>query len=129
MPSNTAPESAKDLRKFVRIPFDADVQLSVNDRTFKVHLVDIALKGALVQSDAAQTLALNASCRLRLPLADDGEGLTMAGRIVHLEAPLIGIECLDIDVVSLTRLRRLIELNAGDPALIDRDLSRLFAKS
>ena len=128
MPSTDAPTPAKDLRKFVRIPFNADVQLRLGDRTLKVQLVDIALKGALVQSDAAQTLALNDTCRLRLPLADDGEGLTMAGKIVHLEAPLIGIECLDIDVVSLTRLRRLIELNSGDSALIDRDLTRLFAK-
>lgn len=126
MPTTEAP--AKDLRKFVRIPFNADVQLRLSDRTIKVHLMDIALKGALVQSDAAHTLALNDTCRLRLPLADDGEGLTMAGKVVHLEAPLIGIECLDIDVVSLTRLRRLIELNSGDPALIDRDLTRLFAK-
>jgi hypothetical protein len=127
MPTIASP--AKDLRKFVRIPFNTDVQLRLSDRTLTVQLMDIALKGALVQSDAAQTLALNDSCRLRLPLADDGEGLTMTGKIVHLEAPLIGIECLDIDVVSLTRLRRLIELNSGDPALIDRDLTRLFAKA
>jgi hypothetical protein len=127
MPTIASP--AKDLRKFVRTPFNTDVQLRLSDRTLTVQLMDIALKGALVQSDAAQTLALNDSCRLRLPLADDGEGLTMTGKIVHLEAPLIGIECLDIDVVSLTRLRRLIELNSGDPALIDRDLTRLFAKA
>ena len=120
--------SAPDLRQFVRIPFSADVQLRLSDRTVKVHLVDIALKGALVHSDAAQTLALNDTCSLRLPLADDGEGLTMSGKVVHLEAPLIGIECLNIDVISLTRLRRLIELNSGDPALMDRDLARLFAK-
>lgn len=113
----------------MRIPFSADVQLRLEDRTIKVHLVDIALKGALVQSEAAQSLTLNDSCRLRLPLADDGEGLIMAGRIVHLEGLMIGIECLDIDVVSLTRLRRLIALNSGDPALMDRDLSRLFVKS
>lgn len=117
-----------DQRKFARIPFHADVALQLQGRTIDVLLVDIALKGALVQSEEAQSLALDDSCRLRLPLADDGEGLTMAGKIVHLEGPMIGIECLDIDVTSLTRLRRLIALNTGDPALIDRDLTRLFAK-
>ena len=119
----------KNIRQFVRIPFDADVQLELGDRSLKVHLIDIALKGALVLCDTPDAVELHQRCRLVLPLADDGGGLAMSGRVVHLEAQQVGIECLDIDVVSLTRLRRLIELNAGDPALTDRELSRLFAKA
>ena len=124
---NSAP--VKDHRQFARIRFDAKVQLEVGEQTYQVRLIDIALKGALVESSVAHVLALDDSCRLVLSLAHDGEGLTMAGKVVHLEAPLIGIECQNIDVVSLTRLRRLIELNSGDPSLMDRELSRLFAKS
>ena len=116
----------KGLRQFVRIPFEADVQLQLHDRTIKVHLMDIALKGALVQSDIDHAFSLHEKCSLVLPLADDGDGVVMAGRIVHLEGLLVGIECQDIDVTSLTRLRRLIELNTGDPDLMHRELSRLF---
>jgi hypothetical protein len=116
----------KGLRHYSRIPFDADVLLHVNDGTLKVHLVDIALKGALVQTDAAPTFTLHEPCRLVLPLADDGEGVEMTGHIVHQDDQHIGIECQDIDITSLTRLRRLIELNTGDTALMDRELSHLF---
>ena len=121
----TAP--VKSLRHYARIPFDADVQLHVQGQTLAVQLVDIALKGALVQTDAAHMLNLYQPCRLLLPLADDGEGLVMAGQIAHLEHGHVGIECLDIEVTSLTRLRRLIELNTGDTQLMDRELSHLFA--
>jgi hypothetical protein len=117
----------KSLRHYARIPFAADVLLHLQDQTIAVQLVDIALKGALVQTAVAHTLQLHEKCRLLLPLADDGEGLVMAGRIAHLEGQHVGIECLDIDVTSLTRLRRLIELNTGDTALMDRELSLLFS--
>jgi len=117
----------KGLRHYARIPFHADVLLHVRDQTFTVQLVDIALKGALVQTERATQVALQDPCSLVLPLADDGEGLTMSGRIVHLNQRQIGMECLDIDIVSLTRLRRLIELNTGDSDLMDRELSHLFS--
>ena len=118
--------SIQNLRQFARIPFNAEVQLQIQGRSIKVHLVDIALKGALVQCDTDPAFSLNEKCQLVLPLADDGDGVVMAGKIAHLDAQLVGIECLDIDVTSLTRLRRLLELNTGDSNLIDRELSLLF---
>jgi len=113
-------------RQFVRIPFQADVLLQVFGQGFTVQLVDIALKGALLQCDAAYPFALQENCRLLLPMTQDGDGIAMVGRVVHLEGGHIGMECTDIDLASLTRLRRLIELNSGDPALMHRELRQLF---
>jgi hypothetical protein len=115
------------MRHFVRIPFHADVQLELHDQTYHVQLLDIALKGALLQCDAVPAFALRDSCRLLLPMADDGAGIVMRGSIAHLNGAHIGIECTDIDLASLTRLRRLIELNSGDPELMHRELRQLFS--
>jgi hypothetical protein len=49
--------------------------------------------------------------------------------VAHLEGQHIGIECQDIDLASLTHLRRLVELNTGDSELMDRELSHLFGKA
>lgn len=119
---------ARNSRLFVRIAFDADVHLQFPNETLDVRLMDIALKGALLQCEHASRFTLHQKCRLILPMAEDGEGIVMAGHIAHLDASAqwVGLECTDIDLVSLTRLRRLITLNAGDPALIDRELSVLF---
>ncbi len=116
----------KGLRQYCRIPFHADVLLHVDAGTIKVHLVDIALKGALVRTDGPTALVREEPCRLVLPLADSGEGVVMSGHIVHLEQEHIGIACDNMDLTSLTRLRRLIELNTGDAELMDRELSHLF---
>lgn len=115
-----------NLRQFVRVPFHADVQLKVQGQAFTVQLLDIALKGALLQCDADYPFALQEQCRLMLPMAEDGAGIVMVGHIAHLADGRIGMECSDIDVPSLTRLRRLIELNSGDPALMHRELRNLF---
>lgn len=116
----------KGLRQFARIPFAAQAQLHVHGETLTVHLLDIALKGALVQTNTPQPMVLYEKCRLVLPLAEDGEGVAMSGSVVHLDRQHVGIACHDIDLTSLTRLRRLIELNTGDSELMDRELSHLF---
>lgn len=120
------PTPVRGLRKYARIPFAAQVSLHVHGEVLSVHLLDIALRGALVQTNRLLPLQLHEKCRLELPLADDGEGVTMSGSIVHLDRQHVGIACSKIDLTSLTRLRRLIELNTGDVQLMDRELSHLF---
>lgn len=115
------------LRHYSRVPFDAQVLLHLAGKSLRVHLLDIALKGALVETDAPQALALQEVCRLELPLAEGGEGVEMQMKIVHLNGCLVGLECQKIDVTSLTRLRRLLELNTGDTARMHRELLHMFA--
>ena len=116
----------KEQRQFIRIAFHAGVELHVPGHQFLVQLVDVSLKGALVQCDADHTFALQGRCKLKLPMAEDGDGIVMVGRIAHLQSKQIGIEITDIDVTSLTRLRRLIELNCGDSRLMHREIGQLF---
>lgn len=118
--------ATKSLRHFSRVPFDAEVVLHLYDRTISVKLIDIALKGALVQTDIQHALVLQEKCRLVFPLTDGGDSIVMSGEIVHLENQHVGIKCLEIDVASLTQLRRLIELNTGDAELMNRELANLF---
>jgi hypothetical protein len=58
-----------------------------------------------------------------------GDVVTMSGVVVHLEGQHIGMECQNIDLTSLTHLRRLVELNTGDAELMNRELSHLFGQA
>ena len=117
---------SKGLRRFSRIPFDADTQLHLAPAVHTARLLDIALKGALVETPQPIAVELGEACRLVLPLSEDGEQIVMEGAVIHQEGQHIGIECRHIDVDSLTNLRRLVELNLGDEALLERELSTLF---
>jgi hypothetical protein len=119
---------AQGHRLFSRVPFMAQVSLELPTQALEVELLDIALKGALIHTKDDVTVALNDSCRLVLPLTDGGDAIEMNGKVVHLEDQNIGMACTDIDLQSLTRLRRLLELNTGDADMMDRELSHLFAK-
>lgn len=118
---------AESHRLFSRVPFSAAVTLHLPGKTLEVTLLDIALKGALVQTDVPEDVQLQAPCRLMLPLSGDDEIIEMVGTIAHLNGCHIGLRCEHIDLGSLTLLRRLLELNTGDADLMDRELSQLFA--
>jgi hypothetical protein len=118
---------AESHRLFSRIPFSAAVTLHLPGKTLEVTLLDLALKGALVQTHVPEDIQLQAPCRLLLPLSNDGETIEMAGTVAHLEDCNIGLRCEHIDLTSLTLLRRLLELNTGDTDLMDRELSHLFS--
>ena len=113
---------------FSRVPFSAAVTMQLGHQTLDVTLLDIALKGALAETATPMPLQLNDPCKLLLPLTDDGQAIEMTGRIAHLEGCKVGLKCEHIDLNSLTRLRRLLELNTGDAELMDRELSHLFAQ-
>jgi PilZ domain len=116
----------KGLRHYSRVPFHADITLHLGDAQLTVHLLDIAIKGALVEIPDGARVIVGENCRLVMPLADSGDEIVMGARVVHLEGQHVGIECSSIDIDSLTKLRRLIELNLGDAALADRELINLF---
>ncbi|MDR3220694.1 MAG: PilZ domain-containing protein [Candidatus Accumulibacter sp.] len=115
----------QERRKYSRIAFHAPATLIFPDQTFEAAILDLSLKGALVRLPAGTATADQALCQLRVQLDGLLAGITMEARVVHIEGRYAGLSCLSIDLDSVTHLRRLVELNLGDPALLDRELSEL----
>lgn len=115
---------ASNRRRFQRIDFDASTELLQGDRHWSVVLHDLSLKGLLVQRpenwDAQPGLPLLA----RIRLADDAQ-VTMDVLLAHDNDGLLGFACQHIDIDSMSHLRRLVELNLGDTALLGRELAAL----
>jgi hypothetical protein len=118
-------ESA-DRRRFRRAAFRAEVRLVDAAGATPAGLIDISLKGALVDAPSQWRGRVGTAARLELRLADDRE-ISMAMVVCHIEGARVGLRCIDIDLDSITHLRRLVELNTGDPALLDRELAALLS--
>lgn len=115
-----------DIRKFGRIHFDCLVKFEFDDSRLDCELVDISLKGALIHNCTGATPALNSPCKLILSLTEDKlVKIEMEGIIAHKNNNRIGVKCLQIDLDSMTHLRRLVEVNLGDSSLLDRELHAL----
>jgi hypothetical protein len=119
---STADPSHPNRRLYTRIPFAASVVLDSGGSPHVCGLVDISLKGALVEQAQPWTLALGDTCRLTVKLAEDGPAIEMAGVVTHVEAARLGMRCSEIDLDSITTLRHLVELNLGDEATLHREL-------
>ena len=114
-----------DRRQFSRVLFDAAAQLAVGDRRTDAKLLDISLKGALVRLPPDTQWPDADDTRLTVRLDDEGHSIIMHGRVAHREDDRLGFLCQHIDMDSITHLRRLVELNLGDPALLERELEAL----
>ena len=114
-------------RHFVRVGFDAPALLTTASAAFSVHVQDLSLKGALLLVPAQAILEAGMLCQLTIPLADTGNHIAMSAEVAHVEGLHTGLLCRGIDLDSVTHLRRLIELQLGDPALLERDLAELTA--
>lgn len=114
-----------DRRHFWRAHFHSPVQLTLHGKVAEAGLWDISLKGALVEVPPEWLGSNGDHCQLRLHLATDAT-IDMSTTIAHIDGQRIGLRCEKIDVDSVTHLRRLVELNAGDPGLLDRELSALL---
>jgi hypothetical protein len=123
---NACPPAA-ERRHFWRASFHAPAQLTLSDGVREAELLDISLKGALLELPAGSGVSADQRCRLRLVLGKGGEAIAMDTTVAHVQGGRwVGLRCDAIDLDSITHLRRLVQLNAGDPALLERELSALL---
>ena len=116
--------SAAEKRRFSRIPFKHTAHLTMAGSDHPCELDDLSLKGALLRP-ASDHFLPGAECTLTLMLDEGEQGVRMEAVVAHAAAGLVGLACQSIDLDSVSLLRRLIELNLGDPELLERDLHAL----
>lgn len=97
-----------------------------NTDPINVLVLDLSLKGALLTVPAETRLTVGEHCTLSVQL-DTDDLIRMECKVAHHEGERTGLLCLTIDIDSVTHLRRLVELNLGDPELLERELSALIA--
>lgn len=113
-------------RRFSRIEFDCAAEISSDQNHWSTKLLDVSLKGALVERPAEWHAKHGDEFTLTLKLNNSDISINMeVVAVAHLQDNRIGFDCKHIDIDSISHLRRLVELNLGDPALMDRELSAL----
>ncbi len=115
-----------DRRRFHRIAFQAPVTIEQGGQAWMTEMLDISLKGILARRPADWPKTLPATLfTFCLPL-DEENAVRIEARLSHQEGDHLGFECQKIDIDSATLLRRLVELNLGDPELLNREFLALL---
>jgi hypothetical protein len=113
-------------RHFHRIRFDVKAELEVSGTVTETSLVDISLKGALIECPPGFTPVLGTHCRLTIHLNGSDLFFSLDGDIVHVNDRLAGVRITLIDIDSMIHLRRLVTLNSEDSEQVRSELNALF---
>jgi len=108
-------------RRFQRVPFQAETRVVANDSAWACRLLNIALKGALLESDQLP-IEPGTICDLEIVLPGTGIPLEFSAVLVHHADNRYGFKFLRIDLSTLTHLRKLLELNTGDAECVRKEL-------
>lgn len=117
---------SKERRLFSRIPFNGSVTLISDEGRWVCNLVDISLKGVLIDQPEGWAGKIGQSFQLEISLSEGKVNITMDVATSHIRDQRIGFCCTHIDLESITHLRRLLELNIGDEEQMNRELSALI---
>ncbi len=117
--------AADERRRFSRITFHRPAELDLGAEKATCEVIDVSLKGALVEVPVSFGPAVGQRCTLVIRLDAGDAAIRMEGDVVHREGTLVGVRCREIDLDSISHLRRLVELNIGDDDLLHRELSAL----
>lgn len=118
-------------RRFTRVSFAANAKLIIEEQTFSTDIIDVSLKGALVETQQGQTdkLSLGQDAKLAFTLTSSTIELIVDVKVQRLDKHFIGVMFESMDLESAAHLKRLVELNIGGEEMMEREIGSLVAKS
>lgn len=118
---------SKDRRQFTRIAFDGIARLvdPRDNKQWETEVIDISLRGALIRRPAEGPADLSRPFMLQLALGNDIR-MEFDVRVMHSDTHHLGLHMQQMDLDTAGHLHRLLELNLGDPALLERELAELL---
>ncbi len=111
-------------RRHQRITVDAVAQIFSGSAMWTTAVRDLSLRGAQLQRPDGWDGLVGQRFRLNVRVAGS-LSIGMAVALVRETDDTLGFVCQRIDLDSLIRLKRLVELNLGNPDRLKRELSDL----
>jgi|JI7StandDraft_1071085.scaffolds.fasta_scaffold00274_40 hypothetical protein len=111
-------------RRFARITLSNDVRLYSSSQVWETQILDLSLQGAQVTRPEGFSGRKDQNFRLEIRLQGSAV-ISMGVELARIEEDRLGFRAGRMDFDSFTHLKRLIELNLGDPEGLSAELSRL----
>jgi len=122
----TTSSDNNEKRHYCRVPFIAGAHILLEDQDWECQLLDISLKGLLIEPPQGLQMNKDDLYAISLTLSDTVK-INMSAKLIHAEDNHLGLEWVDIDLDSLSTLRRLLEYNLSDPEEINREIGELIS--
>ncbi|RJG51322.1 PilZ domain-containing protein [Motilimonas pumila] len=117
--------SESERRKFSRILYQATAHLVAGEQHWSTNLLDLSLKGALVETPTDWPSEAPSSLQLQFKLGDSDIELNLAVAMCHQHKDHLGLKNISTDIETASHLKRLVQLNIGDESLLNREIDEL----
>ncbi len=115
-------------RRFSRITFHRPAVLDLKAWRADCEVLDVSLKGALVEVGPGLALEAGDTCSLVIRLDAGDAFIRMDGEVAHVNGQRVGVKADEMELESVEHLRRLVEVNLDDEEVLHRELAALVAE-
>ncbi|ENC6731775.1 PilZ domain-containing protein [Vibrio navarrensis] len=112
-------------RRFSRIIYQVPARLVQGDLVLDTTIQDLSLHGLLLRTDSIHTLNNEDLVLVYFTLSDSDIDISLEAAVVGFDQQTIRLKINHIDIESISHLKRLVELNVGDDALLHREIEFL----
>ncbi|HAS6388134.1 TPA: PilZ domain-containing protein [Vibrio vulnificus] len=112
-------------RRFSRIMYQVPAVVKQGQYVLHTTIQDLSLHGLLLRTDSMHTLRNNDTVLVDFTLSDSDIDISLEADVVGFDQQTIRLKITHIDIDSISHLKRLVELNVGDDALLHREIEHL----
>jgi len=104
-----------EYRRFHRIKFTAQSDLTYQDMSYRSRLENISLRGALISADECIMVPLGGICTLSIRAEEEGVPLVLAVEVVHSFFSMVGVRFVSFEKGAESRLFQLLSRISSEP--------------
>ncbi|PWI32066.1 pilus assembly protein PilZ [Vibrio albus] len=112
-------------RRFSRILYQAPAELRQGDTRFSCSIQDLSLHGMLLTSSDDNPINADKLVDVFFHLPESDIVISLTANVIEITSTLMRTSIDHIDIESISHLKRLVELNMGDDALLHREIEQL----
>ncbi|AXB30540.1 PilZ domain-containing protein [Vibrio campbellii] len=112
-------------RRFSRIIYQVPALIEQGDLAMQVTIQDLSLHGLLLKVEDAKPLDSLLPVEVGFSFIQSEQMMQLNASIVSIAGNEIRLKISNIDIESISQLKRFIELNVGNNELLNRELEHL----
>jgi hypothetical protein len=111
----------EEKRRFNRVTCEEMLLVRFDGSSTRAQLLDISLKGALVEFENEVSVQLGNILDITLTLDNSDIVLQFESKVIHRNNNVVGVKFIRIDLDSMIHLRSFIEARTMDPEQVIRE--------
>jgi hypothetical protein len=112
-------------RRFSRIIYQAPALITRDGHSVATTVQDLSLHGVLLSVIDDERFTPGEELEVDIPLPESEVVIHLFAQVVSIEGSSLRLRIINIDIDSIAHLRRMVELNVGDDALLHREIEHL----